>query len=89
MTIKEVIHIFNNSRLLAENFTSEALTKVYVDALAALNKQNAEKPTINGDSYKCPSCGYMELCIVSDLGAVIENFNYCPNCGQRIQWEGQ
>lgn len=38
MGIKEVIHIFENSRISSVNYTAEALTAAYVETLAALNE---------------------------------------------------
>ena len=44
MTIDEKIHIFENSRLVSEYFTEEAVTAAYVEALSALRaQQEAEK----------------------------------------------
>lgn len=46
ISIKEAIHIFENSRLTSANFTPEAVTAAYVLALAAL-QEKAESPWIN------------------------------------------
>ena len=42
MTLEEAIHIFENSRLVSEYFTPEAMTAVYVMALAALRGPTRE-----------------------------------------------
>lgn len=60
-------------------------------AIEALKKEIGRKPYIqqdehNNDCLECPNCdsfiGYAVDC--ED-----ENYqvNYCPNCGQRIDWE--
>ena len=38
LTLAEKIHTFENSHLVSDNFTQEALTAAYVEALAALHK---------------------------------------------------
>ncbi len=44
MTTEEKIHVFEHSKLVSGNFTQEAVTAAYVEALAALRaKQEAEK----------------------------------------------
>ena len=39
MTREEIIHIFENSRLVSEHFDSEAVTAAYIEGLAALREQ--------------------------------------------------
>lgn len=59
----------------------------------ALEKQIPKKPDLEGDGYAdgemvydiwiCPACGekYEVEC---------DRYDYCPNCGQRIDWtEGE
>ena len=48
MTLQEKIHIFENSKITADCFTSEALTATYVEALAALYDREKE-----GDCSGC------------------------------------
>lgn len=43
MTKEEAIHIFENSRLVSEYFTPEAMTAVYVMALSALRGPTREQ----------------------------------------------
>jgi endogenous inhibitor of DNA gyrase (YacG/DUF329 family) len=31
-----------------------------------------------GEIYKCPHCEHSEIW---------SNFNYCPNCGYKIEWK--
>ena len=45
MTTAEIIHVYENSRLQAENFTPEAVTAAYIAGLAALQeKAERENP---------------------------------------------
>lgn len=56
MTIDEKIHVFENSRLVSYNFTSDAVTSAYVEALSALRaQQEAEK---NEPLTPCDVCRY-------------------------------
>ena len=42
-------------------------------------KQLPKRPApVSKGRYICPEC----------VNMVIENFNFCPNCGQKINWEG-
>ena len=60
-------------------------------ALKALKKQVPEVPDVYGDGYAdgepvydtwdCPSCG-------ASYEIEGEQHEYCPHCGQRINWEG-
>lgn len=36
MTLDEIIHVFENSKLVSDNFSEQAVTAAYVEALAAL-----------------------------------------------------
>ena len=84
MTREEAIHIFENSRLVSEYFTPEAMTEVYVTALTALRPVSLEqvekmkKEPVEGEydelyapTYKCPECGFEN----------IGGGNFCRNCG--------
>lgn len=59
-------------------------------AIKSLNKQIPKSPTYDGDGYApdgsfvwdewlCPHCG-------SRFEVDIDDYNYCPNCGQCIDW---
>ena len=57
---------------------------------AAVEKQTAKKPDYEGDGYSdghlvydtwiCPSCG-------QNYEVDFDNYDYCPNCGQKIRTE--
>lgn len=60
-------------------------------SLIAVKKQIAKKPDLWGDGYSngelvydmydCPNCGkHYEL--------DYEQYDCCPNCGQKMKWEG-
>lgn len=35
----------------------------------------------------CHNCGEVNLQQENEYGTVIANYNFCPECGQRILWE--
>lgn len=46
------------------------------------NKYRAKE--VYGDFYKCPECGNEYIYEGSPLSA--DRFNFCPNCGIKIEW---
>lgn len=60
------------------------------EAMIAIKRQIPLTPHYIGDGYsngelvydewECPVCG-------EAYERVIERYDYCPNCGQRIKWE--
>ena len=59
----------------------------------AVKKQNAKKPTYDGDGYApdgtfvwdewlCPHCGTI-------YEVDYDDYDYCPKCGQHIDWSGE
>lgn len=97
-----MIRASNNSGLtkdmLADTWYLEGLMGVYnlglehmLSYLEKNDKTKALTPTLWGDGYSdgelvydmydCPNCGkHYEL--------YYEKYDYCPNCGQKINWEG-
>lgn len=62
-------------------------------AIKSLNKQIPKSPTYEGDGYApdgtfvwdewlCPHCG-------SRFEVDYDDYNYCPDCGQKIDWGGE
>lgn len=60
-------------------------------AISALEKQIPKKPDYEGDGYDdegnliydtwiCPNCG------CKDYEVDYDHYDYCPNCGQAIDW---
>ena len=82
MTREEAIHIFENSRLVSEYFTPEAMTAVYVTALTALRpvsrerveKWRGEWVSTGVISCKCSKCN--KLMLKSNA----HEYNFCPYC---------
>ena len=61
----------------------EALNK----AIEAIEKQIPKKPTRTRGKYghtECACCGWVVETFCGDL----EQYPFCPNCGQAIDWEG-
>lgn len=76
MTNKEAIQgLLNVKAQMAEK---SPFTEAINLAVKALEKQIAKKPV--GRHKKCPTCEMIEF--------GYEEVNYCPHCGQRIDWEG-
>ena len=66
------------------------LMYAYEMAIQALKKQIPKKPTYEGDGYApdgtlvydtwiCPCCG-------SSYELDYDDYDYCPNCGQNLDW---
>lgn len=59
---------------------------------AAVEKQTAKKPDYEGDGYAdghlvydtwiCPCCG-------KHYEVDYDNYNYCPDCGQKLDWSDE
>lgn len=81
---------FSNPQGIPLNTTKEELTESTKIAVQALEKQISKKPTYEGDGYAdghlvydtwiCPCC---EKRYEVDY----DNYDYCPNCGQKLDWE--
>lgn len=87
MTINEIIK-FAKENVLA--YTSE-MAEFKVLAIEALEKQEPKMPNYEGDGYWdgvlvydtwiCPCCG-------KEYEVDYDDYKYCPECGQAIDWEG-
>lgn len=85
--IKELHKIRLNVGIISQN-KSKAL---YV-AIQALEKQIPQSPTYEGDGYAdgvlvydtwiCPCCDH-------HYEVDYDDYDYCPNCGQRIDWSNK
>lgn len=62
------------------------------NAKSALEKQIPKKPKGKTDpmfgdtTIVCPNCGNANLANLFDISRV---YDYCPNCGQALDWETQ
>ena len=54
-------------------------------ATQALEKQIAKKPIHANGNYYCPTC--KDTWILWDDAIPNEHDNFCPSCGQKINWE--
>lgn len=97
MTNKQVINFLDQVRKILLNdkswleSTTQPINEAFDMAISALEKQIPKEVIAEGDGYAdgsmvydifyCPSCDHrMEEYEVKD---------YCPNCGQKIYWEGE
>lgn len=62
------------------NGTCPDLHALHRDALALLKAQEPVKPTWKNGYPLCGECGFK-------LHWIIEQNNYCPNCGRAVKWE--
>lgn len=86
MTAKEAIQRLRLVAPLFDGQNRQAIDK----AIEALEKQIPKKPDYEGDGYDdsgnliydtyyCPNCyGFYEI--------DYDRYNFCPNCGQRLDW---
>ena len=96
MTESEAIEKLKNMRLFMQIEDKNNDCKFIEDdykanemAIQALEKQIAKKPTYEGDGYSdgqlvydtwvCPCCGCSYELDYDDC-------DYCPNCGQNLDW---
>lgn len=64
----------------------------FKDAGKALEKQMAKRPYYEGDGYAdgsmvydtwiCPNCE-------SEYEVEYDDYDYCPNCGQKLDWSDE
>lgn len=60
-------------------------TEIYKIAISALEKQIPKK--VNHDKEFCPTCGAnYEYLFCLDCGSTEFRFDYCANCGQKLDW---
>lgn len=59
-------------------------------AIAMLKAQEPVKPVVDVDTWTCGNCGHtlehQEL--LGDNVLFHEQYNYCPNCGKAVKWDG-
>ena len=77
MTEREAIAIIERkSSIPMKNESFDTICEAYDIAIKALEKQVPKKPIDKLMYIECPSC--------ENVG--IEDCNYCPECGQRLDW---
>lgn len=77
-----------------ENNTEKRIAGVYVRIKAvckeALHKQVPKYPDFEGDGYDDSGCLIYDTwicpCCDKKYEVEYEEYDYCPNCGQRINW---
>ena len=97
MTIEEAIKLLEIQKpVLGCKEYKKPLMYAYEMAIAALEKQIPKKPYIQQievdyyehDCYECPNCDSF-LGYVSECKEEHYQNNYCPECGQAIDWSGE
>ena len=90
MTIEEAINVMHGYKRLDEYMKNTNRLPACYMAISALEKQIPKKPTYDGygympdgtflwDKWLCPNCK-------SSYDVVYDDYNYCPVCGQRIDF---
>jgi transcription initiation factor IIE alpha subunit len=82
---------FSNPQVISLNTTKEELTESMRLAVQALEKQISKKPTYEGDGYADEHLVYDTWicpCCEKRYEVDYDNYDYCPNCGQKLDWEG-
>ena len=85
MTYEEAIKILTELKPIpVDGF--KIIAKAYDLAIEALEKQMPKKPISTKGKYghtECVCCGWVVESFCGDL----EQYPFCPNCGQAIDWE--
>ena len=85
MTNEEAIKILTELKPIpVDGF--KIIAEAYDLAIEALEKQIPKKPTRTRGKYghtECACCGWVVESFCGDL----EQYPFCPNCGQAIDWE--
>ena len=73
-----------------ENAFEECTTALVKDALALLKAQEAVKPVVDIDTWECGNCGHTleHQQLLGDNVLFHEQYNYCPECGRAVKWDG-
>ena len=81
MTYEEAIKQLNSVAIYHfDKYTTDAI----VMAIDALEKQIPKKPTRGKYGHtECACCGWIVESFCGDL----EQYPFCPNCGQAIDWK--
>ena len=83
---REAIEVLEVAKAEVEwNYPLDYATNIDL-AIEALKKQIPKKPIYGSDEQDYVKCGLCEY----ELGHMDDYFcldNYCPNCGQKIDWE--
>ena len=83
----------NQGETLAHQMKAKNQIELQKITVGALEKQIAKKPDLEGDGYCpegnlvydtwiCPSCE-------KHYEVDYDNYDYCPNCGQHIDWSDE
>ena len=88
MTYEEAIKNINalNAVCCKKDFYDTEFESSLALAIEALEKQIPKKPTRTRGKYghtECACCGWIVESFCGDL----EQYPFCPNCGQAIDWE--
>lgn len=90
MTIEEAINVMHGYKRLDEYMKNTNRLPACYMAISALEKQIPKKPTYDGDGYAPDGTFIWDEWICPNYGSAYEvdydDYDYCPKCGQRIDW---
>ena len=68
----------------------EGCYQMHQDALALLKAREPVKPVVDIDTWKCGNCGHAleHQKLLGDNVLFHEQYNYCPECGRAVKWDG-
>lgn len=93
MTDSEAIEAIQFDQKIGGEIHSQVLRDAIDVAIQVLEKQIPKKPTYDGDGYApdgtfvwdewlCPCCG-------ERYEVDYDDYDYCPNCGQKLDWSDE
>lgn len=58
--------------------------------IEALKGQEPVKPIVDVDTWACGACGHRleKQELIGDNVLVNETYEYCPQCGKKVAWDG-
>lgn len=91
MTVSEVIAFLVETKLGCKYSKDNQLSDVCDISIKALEKQIPEQLDYEGDGYADDGELIYDTAICRSCGGTFdvyydEHFNYCPDCGQKLDW---
>ena len=87
---KRILQKYFDTTDLDRNFDEE-ICLAFDEAFDALEKETAKEPAVMIDTWICPSCNSgIEYQFLLGDNVLFHGFHdFCPKCGQAIDWEGE
>jgi predicted RNA-binding Zn-ribbon protein involved in translation (DUF1610 family) len=82
MTSREALEVFNETYISGIRNGKTRITEALYVAIGALEKQTPCPVKITASTKRCGACNRQ----LSSNRNTHLNYNYCPKCGQAIDW---